>query len=431
MTPTEQQPSARAWWLEPREPLVFGDGSRMPALVPRHRFLLPPQGTLAGMVRTRFVAGQGRVSKAEARELLAIRLRGPWLAHRREEGQAPELWLPVPADVVATPGEGGERYLAGELSLAQDGEGTLWPVEGAKPPALATLADRLEDGTKTRRPRFPFWPFDQVVRWSLEPGSFAPSPPPDPAPITPEYRVHVAIDDATWTAEPEMLFSSAGLRYATGFGLAVEVTDGRKAPRQAGPAPGGLDRLLVLGAESRTAASTVLTGSVFPAFSDPALPEAEAGADEEWPAGRADTWEDLYRRRIESLVQAGRRVGLRLQLLTPGAFGGWQPAWPPELEGKLLAVCMDRFVPVSGWDLQARGPRRVRRLVPAGSVYYLGPFGEGEDAVETPLRLCRQWWGASLCQGQGGDEAAFLAPPAHDGYGLVLPAPFPIPRRSP
>lgn len=395
-----------SWCLEPRDPVVFGDGARVPALAPRHRFLLPPQGTLAGMVRTRFVAGQADVSRDEARRLLEIRIRGPWLAHFCGADRTPELWLPAPADVTAVRhGDGSESYHAGELLAAGGAQGALWPDGN---PALPLLVENVEriGGTKTSRPAFPFWSLDDLVHWSLASGRQPVAEGRRSKPIRPEYRVHVGIEDSTWTAEPEALFSSAGLRYDMDFGVAAEVIDHRRQAGPPGPSPGAPPQLLVLGAEARTVACTVVAGSCFPSFA---------------------TYRDLYRQRIEELLTEGRRIGVRFQLITPGCFGGWQPRWPTELRDKLLAVCLERYVPVSGWDLQAKGPRSVRRLVPAGSLYFLGPFESSDQTAEAVLELCSAWWGSSLCEEQQGDEESCLAPPSHDGYGLVLPAPFGLP----
>jgi CRISPR-associated protein Cmr3 len=39
---------------------------------------------------------------------------------------------------------------------------------------------------------------------------------------------------------------------------------------------------------------------------------------------------------------------------------------------KLVSACTDRWKPISGWSLEkvSRGPKAIRRLVPAGSVYF-------------------------------------------------------------
>ena len=431
MMPEPVSGGTHTWWIEPRDPFVFGDGSRTPALAPRHRYLLPPQGTFAGMVRTRFVAGQADVTREDARRLLEVVVRGPWLARRRGSGEAIELWLPVAGDVML--GAGGVP-LPGELLHLDDREGTLWPAGVRHFRSLVHRADRLADGTKASALEFPYWPLADVVHWALRPGSLSPQVGRRPYPISPEYRVHVGIDDESWTAEPEALFSSAGLRYDFGFGVAAEVRDGRGLPGSRGPVPETPPHLLVLGAEARTGACTVQEGLCFPDFDgavaswreEPGASPGRGGAERKHRAssGReCKTFRDLYRCRIEELRKAGQRIGLRIQLLTPGAFGGWEPRWPSGLEGKVVAVAVDRHVAVSGWDLQAQGPRSVRRLVPAGTVYYLD-LGAAEDSpgVDSILDLCAKWWGRSLCEGEEGSGDT-QAPPAHDGYGQILPAP--------
>jgi hypothetical protein len=272
---------------------------------------------------------------------------------------------------------------------------------------LAELPARYPamDGFKTDRLDFPFWPFESVVAWSLHPQARPFAADTARKPVQPEYRVHVALQDDTWTAEPAALFSSSGLRFDTGFGVALEVEDGRE-PAAAGPAPGSPAHLLVLGAESRASACSVSEGGCFPAFSD----------------DRRKT----YGARIAELAASGEELGLRLQLLTPGCFGGWAPPWPGPLANKLRAVVMNRFVAVSGWNLQVPPngrPRQVRRLVAPGSLYFFGPF-----EADQLLALCEAWWGRSLCEGLAGDPEAHLAPPTADGYGQVLPAPCALPR---
>lgn len=409
--------AVRTWWLAPRDPLVFGDGARVPALVPRRSFLLPPQCTLAGMVRTRLAGNRTDVGPDAARALLEVRIRGPWLAEQRRDGEPPALWLPVPCDYrVRSPG--GAPCRPGRLVLPGEDEGTLGPLAAGDDLVLVEIEEKTAVGEKTRPPRFPFWPFEKLLAWGLdEPGW---EPPADLGlrelgPIAAEDRVHVAIDDEAQTAEPEALFSTGGLRFDRGFGLALEVRDGRASPGSAGPVPGGRGELLVLGAESRTVECQLREGACFPAFAD---------------------FEDRYARHLERLRAEAREnaeheIGLRLQLLTPGAFGGWEPRWPAALIAGLRAVVLSRPVPVSGWNLQAGGPRKVRRLVPAGSAYFV--------AVHQPERLletCRALWGASLATDSDGgdlpgDPSSFLASPAADGYGQVLPIPCLVPRSVP
>lgn len=368
-------PAFERWLLDPRDPLVFGDGGQVPALMPRSTFLMPPQATVAGLVRTALLEAAGDFSAAAARAELAVRVRGPWLLEHPAGATESVLWAPAPADVALAEGE----LLPPHLLRPRPDDGVRW-LPGAPPGLGLVYLPPRENGRKTERLPFPLWPFEALVDWGLgadprplleQKGLLARR---RPLPVAPEHRVHVAIDPETQTALPEALFSSGGQRFAEEFQLAVEVHDGRPAD---GRQPLRSPRLLVLGGEGRTVACTTGGERVLPPFEEyEARLTARAAA-----------------------VAAEDRLGLRLQLLTPGCFGGWQPAWPRALEGLLQAVAIGRHLAVSGWDLQHARPRAVRRLVPAGSVYFLGPFTSGDQVID----LCRQLWGRSLCEGQPGD----------------------------
>jgi hypothetical protein len=402
-----------SWWIAPRDPLVFGDGGRSPALLPRKRWWLPPPTTFAGFVRARLVAGEAQPGSEQAHELLEVKIRGPWLAERRAD-RASELWLPVPADLVLDP-RNGQCLRPRPLKPGQ-GEGALWP-DGVELTPVA-VPGRLPDDPeiKTERPDFPYWRFEDLLRWSLGREPKAPPLRRDdrPYPVDLEGRVHVAIDPGTRTAEPEALFSSGGLRFRDGFGLLAEV---RGASSAAAPS------LAVLGGESRAVRCELLSDHAFPPF-----------------PGDHDPYRSWFEKRLEEIEPPD--LGLRIQLITPGWFGGWLPRWPDELAGHLRSVVSDRYLALSGWSLQAiqgtgkerrPGPRAVRRLVPAGAVYTFGGF----DSPAQVLGLCRKLWGRSLYelaeQKPQGDPDTFLAPPGHDGYGqlLAFPCPCPRPRRTP
>jgi CRISPR-associated protein Cmr3 len=70
--------------------------------------------------------------------------------------------------------------------------------------------------------------------------------------------------------------------------------------------------------------------------------------------------------------------------VTPALFkNGWYPDWlkpigavlkgtPPgaNFELTLISVCNHRWTPVSGWCYEKFGPKPVRRMTPAGSVFF-------------------------------------------------------------
>ncbi len=400
------------WLIEPRDPLVFGHGGP-PGAVIAHRGVLPPPSTVAGMVRAAFVAGQAHVSATRAAELLErISIRGPWLRGPTASGDV-QPWFPAPHDGVRA----GERFLRAQVEAPGFDEGVLWPAGAPRDLHLVHLAER-EDGVKTGPipAHTPMWPFGALIRWALG-GVVAPG---DVAPLDRgaaavgggrgfgaiadrEYRTHVAIDRASGVAVPGALFTSPGTRFERDFELVVEVArDQAEGARLPGT--------VVLGGESRLSFRRVDPNLTFPRFED---------------------HEAAYR---DALARPGRR-GLRVQLLTPaclrnpGEAGPWLPPSPPIDGLELVAACIPGPSAISGWDMQAAdgsgAPRAVRRLVPAGSVYYYAlPVLAGVTLDEALLEACRALWGRPIEPGQErtpGDVEQHLAPPARDGFGLVLP----------
>ena len=80
------------------------------------------------------------------------------------------------------------------------------------------------------------------------------------------------------------------------------------------------------------------------------------------------------------------------------------------LRAKLVAAAVGRPVTVSGWDLIENIPKPSRRLVPAGSVYFVELQGEPD------LGAVRQWVGALWLQ----PWASQPEQDRRDGFGLIL-----------
>jgi CRISPR-associated protein Cmr3 len=399
----------KTWVIDPRDPLVFGTGVPPTPFVARSG-ALPSPNTIAGMVRARFVASGSHVSPARATELLErISVRGPWLRGPVASG-AKELWVPAPYDGVRTGDTFGHAILGDSIEPIHD-EGVLWSDSDSDDLQLVHLPERGQDGAKVAAiaAGTPLWPLGAAVRWALgedvTPAQVAPlQHGTDPAGIVArEHREHVAIDNRTGTAQPGALFSSAGMRFERDFAIAIDVT----ARDESDAAPPGA---VVLGGESRLSFRRVDAGATFPAF---------------------DAYEPQY---VNALARMPR--GLRVQLLTPACLQqdvvpgtpAWRPA-PPVAGLKLVAACIPGHSAISGWDLQAadgRGaPRAVRRLVPAGSVYYyVFPELGGEALTRALLAACRRLWGCPITPDRPRtfDEIEqHLAPPARDGFGLALP----------
>ena len=141
-----------------------------------------------------------------------------------------------------------------------------------------------------------------------------------------------------------------------------------------------------------------------------------------WKAGENHTgW--ICPEKIYNVLSGKQKI--RMVLATPAIFsGGWIPGWLTENDGKLtgsppgapkslslrlVSACVDRWKPLSGWSLEKGnvGPKPIRRLVPAGSVYFFEING-GIDAAA----LAENCWLMPVSDDPEQNR--------HDGFGLAL-----------
>lgn len=244
----------------------------------------------------------------------------------------------------------------------------LAPGEGCNvPEGMLPLAVTSED--KPAR-GYAFWPWNEVMNWLAGDEGAGTRPLPDSFPNigkpTTEERIHVKIG-AGGVAEDGMLFSTSSVvpwepsretgeaePKRWGYRVRLDASGLGNAPEINGP--------LFLGGERRVAIAV----------------ERETGA---WP-----TAPDTLRNQLK-----GAR-GVRMLLVTPAIFQrGWKADWmeggcPPGLSGvklTLKSACVPRREAVSGWDYQSRGPKAVRWLVPAGSVYFFELEGDPSALAES------------------------------------------------
>ena len=120
----------------------------------------------------------------------------------------------------------------------------------------------------------------------------------------------------------------------------------------------------------------------------------------------------------KSLSWTGKKW-LRMVLATPAIFEkGWLPGWLWEKDGnligtipgsglsvRLVSAVVGRWKPLAGWSYEKdrNGPKALRRMVPAGSVYFFEVVEGGEGIADLWLR--------SVCDCQQD---------ARDGFGLAL-----------
>lgn len=320
---------AKSYHLTPRDPVVLGDGRPVDRSKPQ---LWPIPATLAAALNGWLHAGQPTAT-----------LRGPLLQH------GGGLFAPPPHDAMRHPDTG--VWERGKLIQPIDG-GVLWPAGINGLSHLFELGER-KDGIKLVRIESPTC-LDHLLTWALgQPHGFVAC---DPTLHHPERRTHVALDPATLTADPGLLFTSPGVRLGEGVSFAFDWTG---AP----PSPG----LVPFGGEGRLSSLEV----------------APAG----WPE-----WSHVAKRYEDETPD---QAWLRVQLLTPGLFDQRKdvpvrPAWLDDRHGgnllgagpklKLIAMRSERYRPFSGWSSQkdtatkrgTQAPRAVRRTVPAGAVYWFG-----------------------------------------------------------
>lgn len=402
----------RTGWIlfEPFDRLVVRDGRPFGGENRTLRTLswpLPP--TTAGAVRTlvgSLMARGGPAFTDDHIELLKqISVQGPMLAVMRESG-FPNLFVPAPRDVwMARTGDGIKVGAMIPKRMGSDAGTDLSQLSAfACPPG----ADK---------PISPpaFWSLEAYVRW-----------------MTFDH-VQSNVFEAS-TADP-----ASALASYLGFETAGQASGERSLHFRSGPAVEWRTHVQMEGGQRKTGGLFSTSGlrfqhderiacwvelpdevgDVFQSRSDvPGHLGGERGlARVTWREARQPVpgeWSS------SSALAEPYRSGdlLRLVFLTPCPFArGWLPKWLDDrLEGELpgthLRVRLEtavvpRFVPVSGWSLaEPRGPKPMRKCVPAGSVYFFTVLNE--DAYR-PIRPLDLWWSSVADDPQD----------ARDGFGVV------------
>ena len=313
--------------VTPRDPLVARDGRPFGSESGNRMHCLdwPLPATLAGAVRT--ILGKqagGRFEAEQIRELLENSANGPLPSFGNE------LSFPVPKDFVSSAKHG---------------------VFSIKPKSLrgTNLVDRVMPALMENPPEEDFktdsgsgfWPLDATMKWLLEESAGFVAP--KALRCEPDLRTHVAIEAGSGAAEDEMLFQTSGLAFPDQLSLAVRVESSSEFPKGPFLHPVGGERRLCHWSAQQPA------GWVCPQCLADRLPKASR---------------------------------LRMILATPAIFAnGWRPGWlgadgtgqipNSETRVRLVSAIVPRWQPVSGWSYEKKGQKPVRRMVAAGSVYFL------------------------------------------------------------
>lgn len=417
--------------VRPRDPLSLGNGTDG-GHAALSRMTMP--STFAGAIRAMGMRAEGLDfplvgdsphAPAERARLArslqdSVSVRGPYFVDCDQTDPLERVCVLAPADAVYD----GVEFLRGRPRRASGTDGVLW-ARGDTAPAgwggWIDLPDRIgKTKTSAAARHQPVWTLRQMVRWLAapepsEPEHFRQSPDArhtlnrGMAEKSDARRTGVAIDGATQTAADGQLFVHPGLGMAPGFALGAEVRGANNLEHG----------YIVLGGDGRISHTAEDPGGSFPPF-----PRAE----------------------FESLLAewGDRRVdGLRWLLVTPAWFPetgaskqGWRPQWgapgsphgpTPLNDLRVVGAHIDRPIAISGWDYLRNAPRRVRRLVPAGSQYLLelpGLSGRLASAVRNQLldAAAALWWRPIVQTPAFPDDN--LAAAHADGFGFAIPGFF-------
>lgn len=401
--------------ISPHDPFIARDGRPFGQGEGTNRLYCldwPYPPVIAGSVRT--LLGKRSIEKSGGsfddpllRRLKAVSVSGPLpFAENR-------LYFPAPLDLCIASTDSGRKNIVLRPRPLEPGEGcnTPFPKEqGCNTPFPKELGliDFPEEGVKKPEPVPPFWSSEIMAQWlcgddeTLRRLSI-------PArgvngngflnPFPKEERVHVSIDPTTFIAAESKLFSTEALCISS---------EGAFPYDRARTVPGTRFAVCVKTGDKELSEFLEKLDALHPCGGERRLARFKAQS-------KTDLWACP-----PSVAQAlSQTRGLRMVLATPGPFKqGWLPGWldqktlvgnpggfPAKL--KLRGACIDRWQALSGFSLEkgSRGPKPIRRLVPAGSVY----FFEISECKE-PNRLADGWL-QSVC-----DEET----DRWDGLGLAL-----------
>ena len=414
--------------IQPRDPLIVRDGrpfSAFPGAKVRGYSFPPPQ-VIAGAVRSRvgLACGYREEDRGKWQDLLSgIRVEGPLLLDKTDK----KVLFAAPLDALLIKTDFGEGASCREQHPPQQhakNEQAGYRLYRLKPEPVAEEAQtNLPAGLhpvfapqnmpKAKpAPMPPFWHPERFFSWLLdsadlkeglelkEPGELG-----IVGPAT-ETRTHVKIEAVAQTAEESMLFETSGLEFLYAKG-SPNTQEGNRTP-------GSPTRLALLhelallvrvsGSPNGCPQAAEALFGVHPLGGERRLALWEEGGEDLWPA-------QTNREEIFEAVRENKRV--RVILLTPADFNSEaneKPYLPPAGSfggARIKAAAIGRPLTVSGWDMLAGKPKPSRRLVPAGSVYFVD-LSEVQN-VETWLE---EHWMKVLPEQT--DQSK------HDGYGLAV-----------
>ena len=389
--------------LTPHDPLVArdsrpfgaGQGNRMRGMS------WPLPSVLAGSFRTALVKSIDRLDFSDTmpQRLMQVAVAGAFPV-RMHNGSPQELYLPAPADAVAEPHLNGPGIKQVHRITPQEISGGCDLPANALKPVMLPKSQALRDFKPADVPAW--WPVGRYADWLLGrnisfDATFLNNP-------REERRDHVCLDPDRGAAAEGEIFSTAGLNLSC-------------LPRFQASEDHGVASFADRFAEITLAARVDLppSESALTIGHDFRILHPLGGERRlvHWcHADHQHIW--MCPTAIKTTLPHATHV--RMVLATPAIFrDGWKPGWLNEqLEGtppggdvrlRLVGVSNKRWNAVSGWSLAPpRGPKPIRRMVPAGSVYFF------ECAEGAAAQLADLW-----LQSVSDDQQE-----QRDGFGLAL-----------
>jgi CRISPR-associated protein Cmr3 len=356
----------------PRDPLIIRDGRPfgISSESGNRAYSLgwPYPQTIAGAIRTLIgrlkenKTGRNPFTDADfLARLKATQVVGPF--PRIDD----RLYVSVPSDAVVY--EGSEKDPQRWHALTPQ---PLGPEEGTNMPYESLLPVAVPANEKTVN-KFQFWSEDSIQRWLAD----RPDKTFQPCAIEEfpkDERVHIGIEHSLGRAADQMLFSTEGLVIPD-----VDIKGFKRSSLVAFVRPPDDDIMGLL--------SDVDTLQTFGG-------ERRLSRFKSCGSSREHKWHCTAGARICESTR------FRMFLATPAIFrGGWLPGWldpvtlvgtPPSVESslrlKLRGACVQRWRAVSGWSMELRTEKPIRRLVPSGSVYFFEKVeGSGKDLADAWL----------------------------------------------
>jgi CRISPR-associated protein Cmr3 len=376
-------PNYKCWLLEPRDPIILRDGKPFNAGDRAKTQSFPMPSSTAGATRTR--AGKNERGVFDSTAVVRVvehSMVGPLLVET--ENQNVTKWLmPIPADVLALKSSSGDEVRLERLVPLQLGSSDVTDLDTDIAPV--GLTDVSETSKPAKLPNYWYW--DQYHQWLLGNGVDIHSLGHD-GPVN-EYRMHVEIERASQTAAETRLFQTGGLEFARASDVQKPLSSSKQ-----------LALWLASDAEIREDLS----------------PIDSLGSERRmvmWQGGQDFPHKEIPPDILTKIVEDG---ACRVVLLTPGIFAdGYKPSKDgyllQEREGitaRLEAIAVHRYQVISGWDYLTHSPKPTRRVVPAGTTFYLSFKGQNKEAIE---KWVRSVWFSNVSD---------AIRHRHDGFGLAV-----------